>query len=127
MLMDSLSIVVTVGFAVCAVVLFAALLAEYRRIRRKAPARLQGHLGSGPWRVAEVKERPGLRAGLAQAASQHGKGQAIEREFKNVFMLTSKEGQEALIKRWMDRTKCGRGEAMRLAVDEWHREQRSWR
>jgi hypothetical protein len=54
-------------------------------------------------------------------------GRAIELDFRNVFLTTSKEGQEALIKRWMDRTRCGRREAMRLAVDEWRREQRSWR
>jgi hypothetical protein len=52
---------------------------------------------------------------------------AIELDFRNVFLTTSKEGQEALIKHWMDRTRCGRSEAMRLAVDEWRREQRSWR
>ena len=39
----------------------------------------------------------------------------IEREFNNVFMTASKEGKQALIKRWMDRKKCDREEAMRLA------------
>src|SRR4051794_28126837 len=53
------SLVVTVSFAMCAGALFAALLIEYRRTKSKAPDRLQGHPGRGPWqRVAEVKERP---------------------------------------------------------------------
>ena len=48
----------------------------------------------------------------------------IERDFRNVFMVVSTGGKEALIKRWMDRKKCGRLEAMRLAVEEWRRENR---
>jgi len=51
----------------------------------------------------------------------------IEHEFNKVFMTTSKEGKAALIRRWIDKKKCGRGEAMRLAVDEWRRETRSHR
>ena len=43
----------------------------------------------------------------------------IEREFNKVFMTASTEGKEAVIKRWMDRMKCGRLEAMRLAVEQW--------
>ena len=46
----------------------------------------------------------------------------IMHEFNKVFMTTSKEGKEALIKRWMARQKCSRLEAMRLAVEEWRRE-----
>jgi hypothetical protein len=42
----------------------------------------------------------------------------IEREFKKVFMTTSKEGKQALIKRWTDRKNCDREEAMRLAIEE---------
>ena len=48
----------------------------------------------------------------------------IEREFNKVFMTTSKEGKEALIKRWMDRKKCDREEAMRLAIEELRRDNR---
>ena len=48
----------------------------------------------------------------------------IEREFNNVFMTTSKEGKQALIKRWMDRKKCDREEAMRLAIEELRRDNR---
>ena len=60
--------------------------------------------------------------GLHQKA--RGVDPRIEREFNKVFMMTSKEGKEALIKRWTDRKKCGRGEAMRLAVEEWRRDNR---
>ena len=48
----------------------------------------------------------------------------IERDFNNVFMTTSKEGKQALIKRWMDRKKCDREEAMRLAIEELRRDNR---
>ena len=48
----------------------------------------------------------------------------IMHEFNKVFMTTSKEGKEALIERWMARKKCGRLEAMRLAIEEWRRENR---
>jgi hypothetical protein len=46
----------------------------------------------------------------------------IEFEFNKVFMTTSKNGREALIKRWIDRKKCGREEAMRLAIEELRRD-----
>ena len=45
-------------------------------------------------------------------------------EFNKVFMTTMKEGKEALIERWIARKKCGRLEAMRLAIEEWRRENR---
>ena len=48
----------------------------------------------------------------------------IEREFNRVFMTTTKEGKEALIERWMARQKCGRLEAMRLAIEELRRDNR---
>jgi hypothetical protein len=48
----------------------------------------------------------------------------IEREFNRVFMTTSEEGKQALIKRWTKRKKCGRGEAMRLAIEELRRANR---
>jgi hypothetical protein len=43
---------------------------------------------------------------------------AIERDFRNVFAMTSPERKEALIKSWMERRKCSRVEAMRLAVED---------
>ena len=39
-------------------------------------------------------------------------------------MTTSKEGKQALIKRWTDRKKCDREEAMRLAIEELRRDNR---
>jgi endonuclease YncB( thermonuclease family) len=50
----------------------------------------------------------------------------IERDFKNVFAFTSREGKEALIKSWVDRKKCSRLEAMRLAVEEWRHDANRW-
>jgi len=41
-----------------------------------------------------------------------------------VFMATSKNGKEALIKRWTDRKNCDRQEAMRLAIEELRRDNR---
>ena len=48
----------------------------------------------------------------------------IEHEFNKVFMTTTKEGKQALIERWMARQKCGRLEAMRLAIEEWRSDNR---
>ena len=48
----------------------------------------------------------------------------IEHEFNKTFMITSKEGKENLIQRWIVKKNCGRGEAMRLAVEEWRRDNR---
>jgi hypothetical protein len=38
--------------------------------------------------------------------------------------MTSAQGKENLIKRWMDRAGCDRTEAMRLATEEWRRDNR---
>ena len=48
----------------------------------------------------------------------------IQREFLRVFPMTSAQGKEGLIKRWMDRSGCDRTEAMRLATEEWRRDNR---
>ena len=48
----------------------------------------------------------------------------IEREFNTVFITTSKERKQALIRRWKDRQKCVREEAMRLATEELQRDNR---
>jgi hypothetical protein len=47
-----------------------------------------------------------------------------QRDFQRVFSMTSAQGKEGLIKRWMDRTGCDRTEAMRLATEEWRRDNR---
>ena len=47
-----------------------------------------------------------------------------ERDFQRVFSMTSAQGKEGLIKRWMQRTGCDRTEAMRLATEEWRRDNR---
>ena len=51
-------------------------------------------------------------------ASSKGANASIERDFRNVFAMMSKERQEAMITGLMDRRKCTRPEAMRLAVEE---------
>jgi hypothetical protein len=48
----------------------------------------------------------------------------IERDFRRLFAMTSQQGKEALIRRWMERTGCNRTEAMRLAAEEWRRDNR---
>jgi len=49
---------------------------------------------------------------------------AIEHEFNKVFMLTPKENREELIKSWMTKRNCDRVYAMKLATEEWQRENR---
>ena len=48
----------------------------------------------------------------------------IQYEFNTVFMTASKNGKEALIKRWTERKNCDRQEAMRLAIEELRRDNR---
>lgn len=48
----------------------------------------------------------------------------IQRDFARVFSMTGADGKERLIRRWMDRAGCDRTEAMRLAVEEWRRDNR---
>jgi hypothetical protein len=48
----------------------------------------------------------------------------IEQDFARVFSMTSPQGREGLITRWMDRSGCDRTEAMRLATEEWRRDNR---
>ena len=58
-----------------------------------------------------------LLIGVALWRSLRAKA-AIEREFRNVYAMTSKDRQEALLKGLMDRKGCTRREAMRLGVEE---------
>ena len=53
-----------------------------------------------------------------------GRQSEVQRDFSRVFATTSAQGREGLIKRWMDRNGCDRTEAMRLAVEEWRRDNR---
>jgi hypothetical protein len=45
-------------------------------------------------------------------------------DFARVFSMTSPQGKENIIRRWMDRSGCDRTEAMRLAVEELRRDNR---
>ena len=53
-----------------------------------------------------------------RAASRGKVPEALEREFRNVFAMTSKDRQEIILKGWMERKRCTRREAMRFAIDE---------
>ena len=48
----------------------------------------------------------------------------IEQDFARVFAMTSAQGKKGLIRRWMDQSGCDRTEAMRLATEEWRRDNR---
>jgi hypothetical protein len=64
------------------------------------------------------------RGGHAQHRATGEADIQAEREFRAVFNMTSQTGKEALIGKWMQRTGCGRSQAMRLAVEEWRRDNR---
>jgi hypothetical protein len=51
-------------------------------------------------------------------ASSKGANASIERDFRNVFAMMSKERQEAMISGLMARKRCTRHQAMRIAVEE---------
>jgi hypothetical protein len=46
----------------------------------------------------------------------------IEQDFARVFSMTSPQAREGLIGHWMERTGCDRTEAMRLATEQWRRD-----
>ena len=76
------------------------------------------------WKAGPLHQKAqGVDPGLPHQKAQRIDPR-IEHEFNRLFMTTTKEGKEALIERWMARQKCGRLEAMRLAVEEWRRENR---
>jgi len=65
---------------------------------------------------------------LQQRTQPHARRSEIERNFRRqseiqrgflrVFPMTSAQGKEGLMKRWMNRSGCDRTEAMRLATEE---------
>ena len=55
-----------------------------------------------------------------EVAGDFGRQSDIQRDFS----MTSPQGKENIIRRWMDRSGCDRTEAMRLAVEEWRRDNR---
>jgi hypothetical protein len=65
-----------------------------------------------------------LRPAAARRQADLGRQSDIQRDFQRVFSMTSTQAKEGLIKRWMDRTGCDRTEAMRLATEEWRRDNR---
>ena len=78
--------------------LLAIIYECMRRFRRRIPV-LEGLLRED---------------GAADAQSAH--------EFRTVFNMTSQARKEAMIENWMRRKGCSRSEAMRLAVEEWRRD-----
>jgi hypothetical protein len=66
-----------------------------------------------------LQHRPQL-----QRAVPNARRSEIERDFARVFSMTSAQGKEGLIRRWMYRSGCDRTEAMRLATEEWRRDNR---
>jgi hypothetical protein len=71
---------------------------------------------------------------LQQRTQPHARRSEIERNFRRqseiqrgflrVFPMTSAQGKEGLMKRWMNRSGCDRTEAMRLAAEERRRDDR---
>ena len=62
--------------------------------------------------------------GDRKSRGDFGRQSDIQRDFARVFSMTSPQGKENIIRRWMDRSGCDRTEAMRLAVEEWRRDNR---
>jgi hypothetical protein len=74
--------------------------------------------------LAPRSTQPVLNVGQSPIQQDFGRQSEVQRDFARVFSMTSAEGKEALIKRWMDRGGCDRTEAMRLATEEWRRDNR---
>jgi hypothetical protein len=74
--------------------------------------------------LLQHRTHPVLNAPRAEVRREVGRQSEIQRDFSRVFSMTSAQGKENLIKRWMDRSGCDRTEAMRLATEEWRRDNR---
>jgi hypothetical protein len=64
---------------------------------------------------------------LPEPAGLVGDDPQVVREFKNVFFNRTQVDRERIISFWVKRSRCSRGEAMRLAVEDWRKDQRTWR
>jgi hypothetical protein len=98
---------------VVALVVLVALYFAVRNFMRAHPPSPRKYLKKARPLAWLRRDRQG---GAADAQS--------EREFRTVFSMTSQAGKEAIIERWMRRQGCSRSEAMRLAVEEWRRDNR---
>jgi hypothetical protein len=74
--------------------------------------------------LLQHRTQPVPNARRAEVRREVGRQSEIQRDFSRVFSMTSAQGKENLIKRWMDRAGCDRTEAMRLATEEWRRDNR---
>ena len=72
--------------------------------------------------IAVQKARP--LDGLQRDRQDGAADAQSAREFRTVFNMTSQASKEAMIEKWMRRQGCSRSEAMRLAVEEWRRDNR---
>jgi hypothetical protein len=74
--------------------------------------------------LLQHRTQPVRNVRRAEVGREIGRQSEIQRDFSRVFSMTSAQGKENLIKRWMDRRGCDRTEAMRLATEEWRRDNR---
>jgi hypothetical protein len=101
------------------------------RFKRAAYAALQGDAERDAGMTAAELSVIGILA-LAIAAGawwwrKRQNDKRVLREFKSVFFNLAERDRERIIATWRDRARCGRTEAMRLAVEDWRRGARSWR
>jgi hypothetical protein len=116
-------------FFFCLVAGLAALLAiiyecVQRFYGRKPPVVEPGRSNE---KVVDPPSPPksAIAARQAPACRQGGAADAQSaREFRTVFNMTRQASKEAMIEKWMRRQGCSRSEAMRLAVEEWRRDNR---
>jgi hypothetical protein len=74
--------------------------------------------------LLQHRAQPVLNVRRAEVGRDSGRQSEIQRDFARVFSMTNAQGKENLIKRWMERNGCDRTEAMRLATEEWRRDNR---
>ncbi len=74
--------------------------------------------------VAYCLLRHGTQLRWPATERNFGRQSEIQPQFSRVFSMTSAQGKENLIRRRMKRNGCDRTEAMRLATEEWRRDNR---
>ena len=98
-------------------------LMDRKKCARHEAMRLAVQERDFKWGRSRAQSTSGSRESRETSSTPWGSA-AIQKDFRNVFAMMSKERQEGLITGLMHRKTCTRHEAMRLAVEEWRHERR---
>jgi hypothetical protein len=79
------------------------------------------------WLLAVWRDKRGAQGTALPEFGETGDDRQVTREFKNVFFNLTEVDRERIISALIKRSRCTRTEAMRLAIDDWRKDQLTWR